>query len=237
MKKDELGNRMKRNYEDITRYYLPRRTHTIIRLDGKAFHTLTRGMQKPFDYDFIDAMNYTSFMLCENIQGAVLAFTQSDEISILLQDYKEITTDAWFGGNVQKIASISASMATAYFNYYYKDSQKLNRLAMFDSRVFTIPEVIEVENYFLWRQLDATRNSISMMAQSLYSHKELNNKNQSDMLSMIKNKDRDWEELPYFVKRGKITVKTEEGWETPITPDILKERVMFSELLKLERND
>ena len=114
--KDDLGKRMKEQYEQRTRTYLPRRTYTIIRLDGKAFHTYTRGMARPFDQDFMRVMDETTKYLCENIQGCVMGYTQSDEISLLLTDFTTITTDAWFDGQVQKIVSVAASMATAKFN-------------------------------------------------------------------------------------------------------------------------
>ena len=110
--KDDLGTRMKTQYEQRTRTWLPRRTYTIIRLDGKAFHTFTRGMERPYDERFMNAMDYTAMHLCLDIQGAVMAYVQSDEISILLTDFDKITTDAWFDGQVQKIVSVSASMAS-----------------------------------------------------------------------------------------------------------------------------
>jgi len=114
--RDDLGKRMKTQYELRTRTWLPRRTYTIIRLDGKAFHTFTRGMERPYDERFMNAMDYTAMHLCLEIQGAQMAYVQSDEISILLTDFDKITTDAWFDGQVQKMVSVSASMATAKFN-------------------------------------------------------------------------------------------------------------------------
>lgn len=116
MKKDDLGNRMKENYENRTKQFLPRRTNTLIRLDGKAFHTYTKGFDKPFDDVLINTMNETTKFLCENIQGCIFGYTQSDEITLVLQDYNKLTSDAWFDGNIQKITSVSASMATAKFN-------------------------------------------------------------------------------------------------------------------------
>ncbi len=166
--KDAIGDRMKQYYEDRTRAFLPRRTYTIIRLDGKAFHTYTKGLIRPFDEQLMNDMDETACFLCKNIQGAKFAFVQSDEISILLTDFEELTTDAWFDGNIQKIVSVSASLGTAKFN-----ELRPNKLAFFDSRVFTIPSNIEVENYFIWRQQDFTRNSIYTVAKSLYSHKQL----------------------------------------------------------------
>jgi len=212
MKKDDIGNRMKSAYEDRTRFCLPRRSHTIIRIDGKAFHTYTRGLSRPFDDGFIEDMNTTAAYLCKNIQGAKFAYVQSDEISILLMDYDKITTDAWFDNNVQKMASVSASMATRAFN-----EARMNRRgflpeqpmkwAEFDSRVFQIPEWTEVENYFIWRQQDCVRNSISSVAQSLYSHKELNGKNTTEMQEMIFQKGQNWNDYAPKYKRGRGIVK------------------------------
>ena len=114
-KNDSLGNRMK-GYEGVSRNFLTRRVPAIIRLDGKAFHTFTKGMEKPFDLVLTQAMQETMKYLCENIQGCVLGYTQSDEITLVLTDYATIQTDAWFGYNIQKMCSVSASMATMAFN-------------------------------------------------------------------------------------------------------------------------
>ncbi len=216
--KDQLGDRMKSYYEDRTRNFLPRRTFTIIRIDGKAFHTYTRGLTRPFDQGLIDDMNETTKYLCENIQGAKFGYVQSDEISLLLTDFEKVTTDAWFDGNIQKMASISASMATAKFNELrmlrFINEIKLNGVsnvnqssALFDSRVFTIPAEEEVINYFIWRQQDATRNSISSVAQSLYSHKELNGKSTDEMQEMIFQKGQNWNDYPIGQKRGRAVAK------------------------------
>ena len=236
--KDDLGDRMKFNYENRTRYYLPRRTNTIIRIDGKAFHTFTRNLKKPFDNVLIDAMNYATIKLCENIQGSVLGYTQSDEISILLQDYKKITTDAWFDGNIQKITSISASMCTAYFNDFFKSKIDTDKWGIFDSRAFVIPDIIEVENYFIFRQKDCVRNSISMVAQSLYSHKELNKKSQRDIQEMIFQKGENWNDEHSWVKRGRFIIKDNNGWNIQSkTIDILKNREEFSKLIRSQEEE
>lgn len=262
--RDDLGKRMKEQYEMRTRTYLPRRTYTIIRLDGKAFHTFTRGMKRPYDEDFIKWMNETTKYLCENIQGCQLAYTQSDEISLLLTDFDKPTTDAWFDGQVQKMVSIAASLATGKFNKlraldvmnigksessdaetFIMDSLYDMELAFFDARVYTIPDPIEVENYFIWRQKDAVRNSISMHAQSLYSHKELHGKSQKDMHEMIHDKKENWNNLPDGFKRGRtfkkvslydVDIVTNE-WDIVKTewqmfePDFLKEREDFRLLI------
>ncbi|MGJ0846521.1 tRNA(His) guanylyltransferase Thg1 family protein [Tissierella praeacuta] len=223
MKKDSLGDRMK-GYENIPRNYLTRRLPVIIRLDGKAFHTFTKGMEKPFDNILIETMADTAKHLCENIQGCKIAYTQSDEISLLLTDYENIDTCAWFDNNIQKMVSISASIATLAFNKSFRDSilkhsedlQKkgkydiyFNKLfrAMFDSRVFTLPKE-EVTNYFIWRQQDATRNSIQMVGQANFSHKQLHKKSCDDIQEMLfQEKGINWNDLPAPNKRGVCIIK------------------------------
>lgn len=204
---DSLGDRMKIYYEDVTRHYLPRRTHTIIRLDGKSFHTYTKKLVRPFDAGLIEDMQKTTIRLCENIQGAVLGYTQSDEISLVLCDYKEKETESFFKGNIQKICSVSASMATAFFNAFRQARNFEGGPAFFDARVFTIPEKVEVLNYLIWRQKDATRNSIQMAAQSVYSHKELNKKKWSDLNEMLFQKGINFNDYSSSEKRGSLIVK------------------------------
>jgi tRNA(His) guanylyltransferase len=195
---DALGTRMKENYEFRARSALPRRTYTIIRLDGKAFHSYTRGLERPFDLEFMDDMAETAIYLCQEVQGCKLAYTQSDEISLVLTDFEGTTTQAWFDGDQQKIVSISASSATARFNQL-----RPGKLARFDSRAFTIPDPTEVENYFIWRQKDATRNSVSMAAQAHFSHAELQGKSVNEMQEMLFTKhDINWNDYDPRFKRG-----------------------------------
>ena len=222
---DTLGDRMKDFYENRTRMMLPRRTFTIIRIDGKAFHTYTKGLKRPFDDGLITDMNETTAFLCKNIQGAKLGYVQSDEISILLTDFDELGTHAWFDNNLQKMASVAASMATAKFNQLrmarstwegsdiegmldHDDIQNF-KLAMFDARVFQIPFADEVVNYFIWRQQDATRNSISAVAQSMYSAKDLHGKTTDQMQEMIFQKGINWNDYTYREKRGGVVTKVE----------------------------
>ena len=220
-KNDSLGDRMKENYENRAKTYLVRRMPVIIRLDGKAFHTFTKGMKKPYDEIFHNTMNATMKYLCENIQGCKLGYTQSDEITLLLTDYDTLDTDAWFDNNVQKICSVSASMATMAFNKFMrkfvydifvfsKDEHKeyvdtmVNKLenAMFDSRCFNIP-VEEVTNCFIWRQQDATRNAIQMLGQCNFSHKELHGKSCNDIQDMLMlQKGINFNDMPTEFKRG-----------------------------------
>lgn len=224
---DVLGPRMKDNYENRTRNLLPRRTYTVIRLDGKAFHTFTRHFERPFDYDLMAMMDQTSIELAKSIQGVKFCFTQSDEVSLIMTDFETEQTDAWFDGNIQKIASVSASIATAAFNkahlaYWlakYKDDAdkglmaktyaegQMVKQAHFDSRVFTIPDRSEVFNYLIWRQQDATRNSIQMGAQALYSHGQLHGKNTSELQELMFQKGVNWNDYPSSAKRGRAIIK------------------------------
>lgn len=201
---DALGNRMKENYENRSRFFLPRRTYTIIRLDGKAFHTYTRKLKKPYDETLLDSFDEVTKVLCKDIQGVAFGYTQSDEISLLLTDFNTPKTDAWFNGNVQKITSISAAMAAVNFMKVRQEKYADNRLAYFDSRVFSIPDVNEVINYFIWRQQDAVRNSIQMLAQSLYSHHELNKKKTNELQELIFQKGINWDSLDSRLKRGTV---------------------------------
>jgi tRNA(His) 5'-end guanylyltransferase len=229
-KTDSLGDRMKENYENRAKTYLVRRMPVIIRLDGKAFHTFTRGFKKPYDEIFHNAMNQTMKYLCENIQGCKLGYTQSDEITLLLTDYDTLTTDAWFDNNVQKICSVSASMATLKFNQYLREATEeyfvdrlwetdyLERMslaitkgAMFDSRCFNIP-VEEVTNCFIWRQQDATRNAIQMLGQCNFTHRELQGKSCSDIQDMLMlQKGINFNDMPTEFKRGVCCRKVDGG--------------------------
>jgi tRNA(His) guanylyltransferase len=228
---DPLGERIKDQYENRTRFSLPRRTFTIIRLDGKAFHTYTRGLEKPFDQGLFEDMDNAIIQLLPQIQGAQFAYTQSDEISILVTDFEKPTTDSWFDGNIQKMCSVSASIITAEFNklrwkrVYEKERtnnmalsiedrqiMKLNFVglptAYFDSRVFTIPDRIEVMNYFIWRNQDCARNSVSMVAQSLFSHKMLQGKSTAEMQEMMfQNYQLNWADYDPAKKNGRLIVK------------------------------
>lgn len=205
LKKDEFGNRMK-GYENAYRYKLPKRMPVIIRIDGKAFHTYTKGMKKPFDMDLVNAFWETSKYLCENIMGCKVAYHQSDEITLLLTNYDKLTTESWFDNNIQKMVSIASSLATYKFNNIMQNKYP-NKVALFDARAFVVPHD-EVNNNFLWRQQDATKNSISMVAQSYFSHKELhklNGKQKQDKLFLEKNIN--WNDLPVWQKRGACIIK------------------------------
>ena len=237
---DELGKRMKEYYEQIPKTRLMRRTPVAIRLDGKAFHTFTKGFKKPFDEVLIKSMQETMKYLCEHIQGCVLGYTQSDEITLILVDYKNLDSCAWFDYEVQKLCSVSASMATVSFNYAFKRetnkwktqnfptkylghtdvaistntiklleayNKAIEKGAMFDARVFNIPKE-EVTNLIYWRQLDATRNSIQMVGQANFSHKQLQRKSCNDIQNMLLiEKNINWNNFPTTMKRGSCCIK------------------------------
>ena len=200
---DDLGTRMKEFYEHIPKTKLMRRTPVAIRIDGKAFHTFTRGFERPFDQVLGDSMVQTMEFLCKNIQGCVFGYTQSDEITLILIDYQNLDTDAWFGYEVQKMCSIAASMATMAFNKYFAQNVKEYDLMW---KCSLTPQCVEIQqkhseymeklylaiekgamfdarcfnipkeevtNLIYWRQLDAARNSVQMVGQAYFSHSEL----------------------------------------------------------------
>lgn len=237
---DNLGLRMKTFYEQIPKTKLMRRTPVCIRIDGKAFHTFTKNFKRPFDEILIESMQETAKYLCENIQGCVMSYQQSDEISLVLIDYQKLTSDAWFDYEVQKMCSVAASMATMAFNKIFDNNvrnliwdynhsfvpQCMNlqkeiakyhntlldatgKGAMFDARCFNLPKE-EVANYIYWRQLDATRNSIQMVGQANFSHKELHGKTCNMIQDMLhEQKGINWNDLDTHLKRGSCCIKTE----------------------------
>ena len=232
----ELGNRMKNYYEQVSKTKLMRKCPVAIRIDGRAFRTFTRGFQKPFDEVIIKSMQETMKYLCENIQGCILGYTQSDEITLILTDYKNIDSDAWFDYEVEKLCSVSASMATMAFNkafeknvkmfehemvsYYIADyhdqiiqsaiyRKALDKGAMFDARCFNIPKE-EITNLLYWRQKDAIRNSIQMVGQANFSQEELQNKSYNDIQDMLMTqKGINWNDFPTYQKRGSCCIKEE----------------------------
>lgn len=225
-RKDSLGDRMKANYEDRFRISLPRRTYTMIRVDGKSFHTYTRGFKRPYDTSFMSCMDEVALALCKGCAGAEMAFVQSDEVSVLLTDFRKIDTHAFFDGNLQKLCSITASVATAAFNMAVRhrtwDHAKgePTATALFDSRVFVIPDLVEVDNYFRWRQKDAERNSVSMLAQAYSSQKKLHGKNRAAQHDLIHEAGDNWNDHPADFKRGRAIIYRDQAWvvdhETPV---------------------
>lgn len=250
MDTSDLAKRMK-EYEKAGQRYLTRRTPILLRLDGSHFHTFTKNFKRPFDDVLIKTMQETAKFLCENIMGATIAYTESDEITVFLVDYKKITSQAWFDNRQNKIESIAASMCTMAFNKFFAKNVKefiynngenyevnseeyklcevykraVEKGAYFDCRAFNIPKE-EVTNNFYWRQLDASRNSIQMVGQANFSHKELQNKSCNDIQDMLMTqKGINWNDLPTYQKRGSCCVKIEEN----ITENNLVEKMEFGE--------
>lgn len=220
MSNDNLGDRMK-SYEDAYRAQLPIRLPVIIRIDGKAFHTYTAECKRPLDEGLVKCMNLTAIELCRQIQGTQIAYVQSDEISLLLTNYATTDTQSWFENNLQKMVSVAASIAGVTFTMNSDEiwgsddyqscagdmhSFPIQKPAYFDARAFILPKE-EVCNYFLWRQQDATRNSVQMLARSLYSHKECTDKNNSELQEMCFQKGVNWNDVPIPQKRGRCIVK------------------------------
>jgi tRNA(His) 5'-end guanylyltransferase len=226
---NNLGERMK-EYERVTDVRLINRIPVLVRIDGKAFHTFTRGFMKPYDKVLMNAMQRTMKYLCEHIEGCVLGYTQSDEISLVIWNSNPFA-EPWFDNKLQKITSITASMATWAFNmffreeqlkyqysieeesYYYKHMNALNQAALFDSRAYNMP-MYEVENYFIWRQQDCTRNAVQMAARTYYSHKEVQNKDGNELQELLFQKGINFNDYPEAFKRGSCCIKIPTEVET-----------------------
>jgi tRNA(His) guanylyltransferase len=229
--KDSIGDRMKDNYEDRYRIKLTRRVPVILRLDGRAFHTLTRRCERPFDPVFQNAMKHTAMHLCQEIMGAKCAYVQSDEISILITDFDKLTTEAWFDYNVQKIVSVAAGLAAVKFSGLFVDPYGSEYDACFDARAFNMPKE-EVANYFVWRQKDWIRNSVSMLAQANFSHKQLQGKNQAAIHDMLHGIGINWADLEPKWKNGVFLIQSEdEGWKTLVEYEVTKDRQVIESLL------
>lgn len=255
-KQGGLAGRMK-SYEEVSRRYLLPNMNNIIRLDGRAFHTYTMGLDVPFDMDFIKAMDEVAAYLCAKIDGAKFAYVQSDEISICFTDYDTTETIGWFDGCADKIVSVAAAMCTARFNQirFLQRLEKVKtlpaydvisnqRLAEFDARVFQLPNKDEVVNNILWRQRDCTRNSIQAVAQSMFSQPELEYKNTDVLQDMIfKRSGINWNDYDPKLKRGRFIIKrtfqneadaTRAVWESVEGPILSKDRDFLLNLLPTE---
>jgi tRNA(His) guanylyltransferase len=198
---DELGDRMK-SYEAHTSFRLIPLLPTFARVDGRAFHTFTHGMDRPYDQRMADAMIATATALAK-ATNACMAYTQSDEITLAWLSSSP-KSEIWFNGRHSKMVSQSAAWATLFF---YRQCATLlpdylHRLPTFDSRVWQVPNKIEGANVFLWREWDATKNSITMAASSLYSEKALHGKHGNEKQEMLFQKGINWNDYPSFFKRG-----------------------------------
>ena len=227
-----LAERMK-EYEDITRYKLSKGSYILGRIDGNCFKTYTKNLKRPYDSGFIEDMNEATKYLCEKIQNIKFAYVQSDEISLFLHESND-KSQPWFDNNLQKMASISASKTTTEFNRRRmmrnveqmfshsfttisasenkvydrcKEFIECFKMGEFDARFWTVPSAIEVFNYFLHRQRDAEKNSISSAAQTLFSPLELEKKNGSNKIEMMKEKNVDWNNYEHGEKYGRFIEK------------------------------
>lgn len=263
-----LGERMK-EYEFQSRTRLLRRVPVVIRIDGKAFHTWTRGLDKPFDTELINIMQKTTLALCEQIQGCVLGYTQSDEITLVLVDYQNRDTCAWFDNQVQKIVSVAASIATAEFNkalaeeiemleidaQWYQSNFMLDRevacwnkaqllrdkmwKANFDARAFNVP-IHDVINNLIWRQQDATRNSILSLGQSQFPHKELQGVGVRELQKKLYDELAiDWNSYKTCEKWGTAVIKDNDGkwFIDALTPIFTENREYINRLVYPESDD
>lgn len=203
--KDPLGDRMKA-YEAMEDRRLLPRVPILVRLDGRAFHSLTRKMDRPFDLDFSRAMVDTMTGLVEEFEATV-GYTQSDEITLAWhylgrggRALPEPTPP--FGGRHQKLVSLTASAAGGFFERAL--GHKLGRAvpAMFDARAWVVPGLAEAANVFLWRQQDATRNSVQMLARAHFSHKQCFKKSTADLLKMLQEQGVHHHQVPAALRYG-----------------------------------
>jgi len=212
MSADNLGDRMK-SYEAAFDFTLPQQLPLILRLDGRAFHSFTRRIKlaRPVDEIFHQAMVKTTITLCEEISNARFGYTQSDEISILIYP-KYFTSDPWFGNRLQKMISASASLASITFvqellaGPYADRLKQINNIPTFDSRIFIVP-AHDVNNVFLWRQRDASKNSVSMFAEHHLNRTTIENKNTTERIQMLLDIGVDWNALPSWQRIGTGVIK------------------------------
>lgn len=202
--RDTLGDRIKR-YEAVSDHKLTPRSPVFIRVDGKAFHTFTRGADKPFDQTIIDSMVYAATETAKQMTGFKLAYVQSDEATFMITDYDTLESQGWFGYELNKLVSITASAFTAYFNSYYCNhfiaTDQSVLMAMFDARAFTVP-VEDAPNVFIWRQRDWERNSIQMFARAYSSHKECQGLNVTELKDLCLSKGFDYDSIADQEKHG-----------------------------------
>ncbi len=220
---------MKRDYEDAMRLVLPRRAYVVIRIDGRGFHTFTKHLERPYSRTLADALDRAAISLCGEMIGCRFAYGQSDEYSFLLTDFEKENAELWFDGNVQKIVSVSASLFTGYFNRAFAGE----KIAAFDSRVLVISQRAEVEKYFLWRQLDASANSLNMLASAHYPHAELVGKSNTEKHELLFAKGVNWAKQTADFKRGRLVKRCADGnaWETDLSIPVFNRDTSYLDAL------
>ena len=233
---EELSDRMK-YYENVPKNYLMRRVPVVIRCDIRSGGSFVKGFKKPFDDVFGKTMIRTMEHVAKEIQGCIFAYTESDEMSFVLSDYKKLNSAAWFDYNVEKVASLAASEATFAFNKYfaeevdkYKNSigydedgsldkaeydqyvvylRAIDKGVRFDGRCANYPKE-EVSNYIYWRQSDAMRNSVSMAARAQFPHKQCEHKNQEQLKAMLMDEcGINWDDYATHYKYGVCWTKAD----------------------------
>lgn len=219
---------MKRDYEDALRVRLPFRVFAIVRVDGRAFHSFTRELERPYSRVLANALDEAAVRLCSEMTGCCFAYGQSDEYSFLMTDLGPNAAPLWFDGNIQKIASVSASVFTAAFARAYCSP----RAATFDARVLLISQRSDVSSYFVWRQLDASANSLNMLASAHYAHEELLGKSTAEKHELLHAKGLNWAKEPVDFKRGRVARPSERGWIVDREiPDFQKTPAYLEELI------
>lgn len=200
--KDSLGDRMK-SYEAVYNHTLTPNSCVFIRVDGRAFHTFTKNLNKPFDMHFIDCMENAAVVVSKEMQGFKLGYVQSDEATFMLTDFDTPQSQPWFGYELNKLVSLTASLMSVHFNAYYfpYGSGSVSNIPVFDARAFVVPKD-DAANVFVWRQKDWLRNSLNMYAQAFFSHKEMQGKKASDLHDMLHGLGLSWNNLSAQVKNG-----------------------------------
>lgn len=194
--------------EKALRTFVPSDARYIaLRLDGKAFHTYTRGLERPFDSLLMEAMDETTAVLCKEVSGTVLGYTQSDEISLFLDVKRNEGTMPWLGGAIQKIVSVSAAIATAHFNQIRTAQGQGEKLGYFDSRIMAFDSMETIDDYCAWRRADAIKNSTSMAAETYFPSKQLLSKNSEERRQMLEEVGKPWHDLPEGFRYGRFTFR------------------------------
>lgn len=195
-----------KSYEKASHSHLPDNHYAVIRMDGKNFSSYTKRFARPYDMNFMEAMDEATRKLAATIPGVVLAYTQSDEISIVFSDLQSEKAKMWLGGRIDKILSISAATVTALFINKMGLSDD-GALPVFDSRCHTLQDEAEIEEYVRWRRFDAQKNSITMAANVLYSNKELEGISSKQRMALLEGSE--YEMLPEGFYNGRVSYREE----------------------------